>query len=96
MHDDIKKFLLQGEISSKDIVKTQARLVEAQESVMRDEGYAPDLDKEPQFTMTRHPEQDKFTFVLTVYGIYVGRDKAWATGGVMGGKPIMKSTHPAR
>ncbi len=96
MHDDIKKFLLTGEISDRDIVKTKARLVEAQETVMREEGYVPDLDKDPQCTMSYLPEQSKFTFVLTIYGIYVGKDKAWATGGVMGGKTIMKSTHPAK
>lgn len=96
MHDDIKKFLLTGEISDQDIVKTKARLVEAQESVMRDEGYAPDLDKDPQFTMSYLPELRKFNFVLTVYGIFVGKDKAWTTGGVMGGKTILKSTPAAK
>lgn len=92
MHDEIKKFLLTGEISDKDIVKTKTRLLEAQEAVMRDEGYVPDLDKDPQFTMSYLPEFSKFTFTLTIYGIYVGKDKAWATGGVMSGKVIMKST----
>jgi hypothetical protein len=96
MHEEIKKFLLTGEISDKDIVKTKARLVEAQEAVMREEGYVPDLDKDPQFTMSYLPELSKFTFTLTVYGIYVGKDKAWTTGGVMGGKPIMKSTQPIK
>lgn len=96
MHDDIKKFLLTGEISDKDIVKAKERLVEAQEGIMRDEGYVPDLDKEPQFTMSYLPELAKFTFVLTVYGIYVGKDKAWSTGGVMGGKTIMRSTQPTK
>jgi hypothetical protein len=96
MHDEIKKFLLTGEISDKDIVKTKQRLVEAQEAVMRDEGYVPDLDKDPQFTMSYLPQMSKFAFTLTVYGIYVGKDKAWATGGVMGGKLIMKFTQPAK
>lgn len=96
MHDDIKKFLLTGEISDRNIVKAKERLVEAVESDMREQGYVPDLDKDPQFTMSYLPQLSKFTFVLTVYGIYVGRDKAWDTGGVMGGKTIMKSTQPAK
>lgn len=92
MHDEIKKFLLTGEISDKDIVKTKQRLVDAVEADMREQGYVPDLDKEPQFTMSYLPELSKFTFVLTIYGIYVGKDKAWTTGGIMGGKTIMKHT----
>lgn len=92
MHDDIKKFFLTGEISDKDIVKAKERLVEAQEAIMRDEGFVPDLDKEPQFTMSYLPQLSKFTFELTIYGIHVGRDKAWATGGIMGGKIISKYT----
>lgn len=92
MHDDIKRFLLTGEISDKNIVKAKERLIEAQEGIMRDEGYVPDLDKEPQFTMSYLPELSKFTFVLTIYGIYAGKDKAWTTGGIMGGKPILKYT----
>ena len=91
MHDDIKKFFLSGEISDNNVVKTKERLVSAVEADMRDQGYVPDLDKEPQFTMSYLPEKSKFTFVLTVYGIYVGRDKAWSTGGVMAGKTILKS-----
>ena len=96
MHDEIKSFFLNGEISDNDIVTTKARLVEAQESLMRDEGYVPDLDKEPHFTMSYIPELSKFNFSLTVYGIYVGKDEAWATGGMMGGKKIMKSTQPTK
>ncbi len=96
MHDDIKKFLLSGEISDSNVVKTKERLIEAVEADMREQGYVPDLDKDPQFTMSYFPETAKFNFVLTVYGIYVGKDKAWITGGVMGGKTILKSTPAAK
>lgn len=91
MHDDIKKFFLSGDISSANVVQTKERLIQAQEAIMRDEGYVPDLDKEPQFTRNYVEETNRFTFALTVYGIYVGKDKAWATGGIMGGKTILKS-----
>jgi hypothetical protein len=91
MHDEIRKFLLTGVISDTDVVKTRERLISAVEANMRDEGYVPDLDKEPQFTREYVADTERFNFVLTVYGVYVGKDKAWATGGVMGGKTIMKS-----
>lgn len=96
MHDDIKKFYLDGELSDANIVQTKERLVQAQEAVMREQGYVPDLDKDPQFTLNFVPEKSKYVFALTVYGIYVGKDKAWAMGGVMGGKTIMKSTPLAK
>jgi hypothetical protein len=96
MHDNIKSFTLFGEISDADVVKTKARLVESLEGTLRDEGYAPDLDKEPQFTLDFIPEASKYNFVLTVYGVYVGKDKSWSTGGVMGGKIILKSTQPIK
>lgn len=90
MHDDIKKFLLTGEMSDDNVVQTKQRLVEAQEGVMRDEGYVPVLDMEPQFTLSYLPELKKYTFVLTMYASYAGKDRSWSTGGVMGGKMISK------
>jgi hypothetical protein len=96
MHDDIKKFFLTGEISGTNVVQTRERLIEAVESDMREQGYVPDLDKEPQFTRNLIQGTERFSFVLTVYGIYVGKDRAWITGGVMGGKTILKSIPAAK
>lgn len=92
MHDDIKKFLLHGEMSDSNVVQTKERLVEAVEADMRDQGFAPVLDMEPQFTMDYVEHRGKFNFSLTVYGSYVGRDDSWHTAGVMAGKKIPKFT----
>jgi hypothetical protein len=90
MHDDIKHFLLTGEISDSNLVQSKTRLVEAIEGTMRDEGFAPVLDMDPQWTLSYIPKSEKYTFALTVYGTYVGKDESWSTGGVMGGKKIPK------
>ena len=92
MHDEIKKFTLDGTLRETDIVKTKERLVNEVESVMRDYSYVPALDLEPQFTLDYSPADEGFTFFLTCYGVKVDKENAWLTGGIMGGKPIMKYT----
>lgn len=91
MHDEIKKFSLDGTLRETDIVKTKERLVDYVESLMRDYNYVPALDLEPQFTLDYSPADQGYKFALTCYGVRVEKDNAWDMGGIMGGKPIMKS-----
>jgi hypothetical protein len=90
MHDEIKKFSLQGELSEKNIVQNKERLVDYVESLMRDYGYVPALDVEPQFTLDYSPEREAFNFTLSAYGVQIDKEKAWSTGGIMSGKEIPK------
>lgn len=93
MHDEIKKFALDGIIAdSSNLVKAKENLVKNLEDQMRDFGYVPALDLEPQFTLQFAPEYERYDFVLSIYGIYVGKDKSWDTAGIMTGKPIMRYT----
>lgn len=92
MHDDIEKFSLDGEIADSNIVATKENLVKTLEDNMRDLGYVPCLDLEPQFTLDYRPESENYEFELTVYGIHVGKELSWSTAGMMSGKAIMKST----
>ena len=92
MHDDIERFSLDGEIDSSNLVEAKDRLVHFLEQSMRDSGYVPALDLEPQFTRSYNPETEKYDFELSVYGIKVGRAKACETAGMMGGKMIALST----
>ena len=96
MHDDIKRFPLDGEIGDANVVEEKARLVAFVESQMRDDGYIPALDMEPQFTRSYKPDTETYAFVLSVYGIYVGKAKAWDVAGMMGGKIITKYIPPVR
>lgn len=90
MHDEIRKFSLEGVLGEPNIVSTKARLVEYVESLMRDYNYVPALDLEPQFTLDYSPEDEGFKFTLSVYGVSVEKEKVWSTGGIMSGKEIPK------
>ena len=95
MHDDIRKFSLEGDIGS-DTVKTRERLIEFIESNMRDYGYVPALDNEPQFTRTFDEKTETFKFRLTVYGVAMDKEKVWGVSGVMNGKEIPRYTVPSK
>lgn len=90
MHDEIRKFSLEGELGEPDIVKTKERMVSYIEGLMRDYSYVPALDLEPQFTLDYSHEREGFNFTLSVYGVLVEKEKAWSTGGIMSGKEIPK------
>lgn len=90
MHDEIRKFSIEGVLGEPNIVKTKERLVEHVESFMRDFSYVPALDLEPQFTLDYSPADEGFKFTLSVYGVAVDKEKAWSTGGIMSGKEIPK------
>ena len=95
MHDAIRDFTLQGETTDNNLVQTKENIIKFVEDRMRDEGFIPVLDIEPQFTLNYVPEDEKFIFMITVYGVHVG-DGAWQAGGMMGGKIIMKSSPPTK
>jgi hypothetical protein len=91
MHEDIKTFSLNGEIDDSNLVETKERLVEALEDMIRDHGCVPVLDMDPQFTLNYIPDREIYEFVLTIYGVRIDEEKdAWATVGMMNGKPIMR------
>lgn len=92
MHDDIRKFSLEGELSDANIVENKQRMVNFVESVMRDDSYVPALDLEPQFTLAYNMEREAYDFTLSVYGVQVDKEEACETSGVMNGKRIPKYT----
>lgn len=97
MHDNIKKFSLAGTLAdSSNIVESKERLIFALESQMRDNGVAPSLDLDPQFTLNYRPDSEDYAFELTIYGVKVGIQQSWRMTGISNGKPIMKSTALAK
>jgi hypothetical protein len=95
MHEEIKRFPLEGIITDKlDVVQHKDRMVHFIESDMRERGYVPDLDKEPHYNQSYDAREGHFTFKLSVYGIYVGKEQSWSIAGMMSGNPIQKYTPP--
>lgn len=86
MHESGKAFTISGTIADVNLVVTKERLVRAVESMMKDQGYAPSLNEDPQFTLD-FDGVDKYDFVLTVYGMKVKGD-AWQVSSVASGKYI--------
>jgi len=89
MHDNIEKYSLDGIVADNNIVSAKETLIRSLESQMRDEGYAPVLDIDPQFTLDYRSEDGSYNFCLTIYGIYC--QDAWNVAGVMSGKIIWKN-----
>lgn len=90
MHEDIKTFHLEGEVRESNIVQDRDRIIDTIEGIMRDNGFVPSLDNDPQFTLDYNPDTESFHFKATVYGIKVGKDDAWQVSGMMSGKSIPK------
>ena len=89
MHESIRKYSLNGVVKYDLFTQVRGTLEKAIEDRMRDEGYVPVLDLDPQLTQSM--EDGNFNVTMSVYGAYVG-EKSWQVAGLMNGKPIMKHT----
>ena len=95
MHKAIKRFGLEGVL---DDDSSFARLRDYYESQivrdMREDGYVPVLDLgtywSTDFTGTN------YNFKLSVYGVKVGRKKAWEVEGFAGGREVPRHTPPTK
>ena len=79
-HKPIKRFGLEGEIyDDSHIVRLKDQYVFMITSVMRKHGYVPRYDIDPDFTIGYNGKT--FEFQLSVYGVYVGKERAkWILG----------------
>jgi hypothetical protein len=57
---------------------------------MRDKGYIPVLDIQPQFNVKYNEEKDYYSFNLVMYGMYLGKSKATKYEGFSGQSLIPK------
>lgn len=96
MHENIKKFSLSGEMNDASVEAQKESLIRNLETQMRDNGVLPILDMEPQFSWKYIPEENKYSFELSVYGAKVGIEAAWRNSGIMNGKIIAKTTAPIK
>ena len=51
---------------------------------MRDRGYVPILDMEPQFKISYIEKKNQYGFTLVMFGVYVGKSKAYVYEGFSG------------
>lgn len=92
MHENIKAFHTRGVMDPMaNLVSTKERLVLDLEATMRELGYVPVLDLEPQLTREFIEKDESHSFKLTVYGVLVKGKNPWEWAGISNGK-LMKST----
>lgn len=90
MHDEIIKYTLTGVVDESNVPKHKEELIKFLDDVMRGEGMVPSLDLDPQFTLRYDPDIEAREFVLSIYGVYIGKDKAWDIAGVTNGVSMRK------
>jgi hypothetical protein len=83
----IRRFTYIGEYLETKLIQTRQELNTAIVVEMKDEGFVPLLDVNPVWA-TDYLGGERFRFVFTMQGVYVGKDKAWQTLGVADGKLI--------
>jgi hypothetical protein len=81
-HKPIKTFILEGIIKSDSAIgRLRYELIRMKIEEMRELGYVPRLDINPNFTIQYNEQKDYFEFKLTVYGTHIGKRRAkWITG----------------
>lgn len=94
MHEDIVRFETSG--TTDNNATTREWWVAEAERQMRDAGYAPSIDLEPQYTVEYVEDEENFHFVLSIYGVKVGVEHSWELSGVTNGKRIPRHTAPAK
>jgi hypothetical protein len=81
-HKPIKRFGLEGVIyDDSAIVRLKDEYIRLLRSEMVLTGYVQRLDINPDFTISFDHKRKVFEFTISLYGVYVGKNKAqWITG----------------
>ena len=93
-HKRIKRFQIEVEFNDdSQIISLRPQYENLLIQDMRGKGYVRVLDIDPAFSI-------EFTgatwrFLMTLYGIYTGRRKAWQSEGITQGKLVPRNMHPA-
>jgi hypothetical protein len=88
VHSNIKRFQVDGIINDDaDFPRLRSQFEDMLVKDMRSSGYAPVLDLGPFFS-TVYREDDSYNFVITAYGVYLGRRKAQLCMGISNGRPV--------
>jgi hypothetical protein len=80
-HLNIHKFTLEGIIGD-DVARQRAQFESRLTQDIRDKGYVPVLDFGPLWAMQYISKKNHFEFVLSVYGVFVGKAESWKIEGI--------------
>jgi hypothetical protein len=86
-HKNIKRFQINVEFhDDSDMIRIKAQYESLLSQDMRGKGYARVLDIDTNFSVQFTGET--WSFLMTMYGVYVGKRKAWQSEGITQGKLI--------
>ena len=89
-HKNIKKFQVRVEFKDdSDMIRIRAQYESLLTQDMRGKGYLRVLDLDPSFSVEFNGET--WVFLMTLYGVYVGKKKAWQSEGITQGKLIPRN-----
>ena len=84
---NIKLFSIEGELGSeRALAKTRGGMERILDTDLRDKGYLPVLDLGSGFFTQYDKDRDSYRFLVTMYGIYVGKRKAQEWEGYLMGR----------
>lgn len=92
MHSNVKRFQVDGIINDDaDFPRLRTQFEDMLVKEMRSSGYVPVLDLGPYFS-TEYQQNSTYNFLITAYGTFVGRRKAWEIQGICNGQPVSMTT----
>jgi hypothetical protein len=96
-HKNISKFSIDGVLrQDSDIPRIRAQYESLLVHDLRSKGYVPVLDLDTQWATEYDADNDRWLFALSVYGIYLGKKRAYQWEGFSGSKLIPKNTPNAK
>ena len=89
-HKQIKRFQVKVEFKDdSDMIRIRAQYESLLTQDMRGKGYVRVLDIDPSFSVEFTGETWKF--LMSIYGVYVGKKRAWQLEGITQGKQIPRN-----
>lgn len=95
LHKNIRRFHLEGEIYDDSIImRIKEEYILMLKSMMRCKGYLIRYDIDPDFSLQYNGKT--FDFVLSVYGVFVGKKKAQCFDGIDKNALISNTTQKSK
>jgi hypothetical protein len=96
-HKRIKRFQVTGTFrDDSDIIRIRAQYESLLVQSLRGDGYVPVLDMDPAFSVSYNQQENNWSFILTIHGVYIGKVKAWQVEGFSDGKMLPRSIRSVR
>jgi hypothetical protein len=97
MHKPIKKFSLDGIVGDDSAIpRLRNQFEQMLITDMRDSGYVPVLGLGPYWSTWYDAPRDRYEFVLTVYGVFLGKKEACKIEGISVDGPTVPRIAPIK